>query len=249
MYVTLLLLLCIGLVPQAPPTVITVSTQKYASNKSTNPQRQPNEKSEAKAVTVTNSFDQQQHANSKEGQGECCQETRLYHAYLWATIVGVVGSWFLILVVLRQVKIAKESAEAVVTIESGWVAFKMESIGEDVFLLSFTNAGKTPIFITIFNSDVVFPESLEALENYPIKKQRLNREKYLAPKEMANAYLARLSEARQELERKKLWAICGFIEYRTIFKKTDSFYFGYFYDPDSRQFKSIALGNKGKNTK
>ncbi len=86
------------------------------------------------------------------------EKDMLYRAYLWATILGVVGGLLGIALIYFQTKhvrksadaaetaarAAKASADAVVNAERAWVFSAMEKLGSESFSLKFTNHGKTP---------------------------------------------------------------------------------------------------------
>ena len=108
----LIALLMTPVLHQAPPNSAPISTQKNGDKPTGQTQNQIANPTPAAAVSGTS--ESQQTSSDKKQQGDESYEKWLYHSYEWATIIGVVGGWVVLLIVWRQ-------SQAVINAERAWV--------------------------------------------------------------------------------------------------------------------------------
>ena len=107
------------------------------------------------------------------------KEDLLYRAYLWFTVIGVIGAWCGMGIIYLQTKAAREatvaarrSADALISIERPWIQVVVSQPNEnDPSLLQFdmVNKGKTPAQIvshTIRRDRKMNADQLPAAPNY-----------------------------------------------------------------------------------
>jgi hypothetical protein len=156
---TLLLLTINPALQQAKPSIPS-KKEAVAQNdrdKET-PKPQKSDSEESPNATRGGCSETKQKSESEKQDTNQPKEDMLYRAYLWSTIVGVIGGLLGIAVIYFQTKhvrksaeaaetaalAAKANADAVVNAERAWVFSAMEKLGPESFSLKFTNHGKTP---------------------------------------------------------------------------------------------------------
>lgn len=128
---------------------------------------------------------EQPHAKTKQDEGKEASLDRLYRRYLWATIIGVIGGFAGLIVLIWQTVIASQTAkatsaqaESIKYSERAWVQagpdmpeFKLDNLTAldviAVFNWSITNTGRTPARILEIAARYRLIQSLERIPPVP----------------------------------------------------------------------------------
>lgn len=222
-------------VKQAPenvgPTPAAVKN-RIQNRKSSNPEsyRENKKSKEGPKTTGVGSLDRTKICNKKKNHSSSEPSNTLYQVSLWATIIGVGGGLVGLYFIGRQVnatrdsvKVAWESAKAIIVIEKPWVLVTIKSpdfaelvrshlSGTAVVVCRAENYGNKPVWITHYTISSTYGPLLEEV-TYP--KATVNAETAFPPGQFVDLAVNIRSSALPDLVSGKTnFYIYGRVAYR-----------------------------------